>query len=387
MKRYVLIVLVMLGAVSGPAFGDVLVDYQADTLPPSPWVRVSNGPVAETSQHTTFVSGGVLSLIDDALLLGNTLGYYQLLAFDPEQTIDVEFRARVLMGETVLDDDQAPFSVWLHNGTVFADLSVGPNSITALGQDPELLINEPHDGTDWHIYRYVLDPAGIEWWVDGVSLGTATVDMLIPNVTDLDRRINMFITSASAHVELDYIHVEQSSTALNVALDVKPGSCPNPLNPMSQGKLPAAILGTAELDVTTIDPVSIRLEGVAPIQSSLEDVATPFEPFTGREDCEYDCNKLGPDGWMDLSLKFRTQDIVSVLGELEKGECRVLTLTGNLKEQYGGTSFLGEDVVLILGKRKGVGGGRFDSVIRNGSSCPHASHSSKTILQSKSNSR
>jgi hypothetical protein len=63
--------------------------------------------------------------------------------------------------------------------------------------------------------------------------------------------------------------------ALLVIVDIKPGSCPNPLNVKSSGVLPVAILGTRDYDITTIDPTSIRLAGVEPLRSSYEDVATP----------------------------------------------------------------------------------------------------------------
>jgi hypothetical protein len=139
-----------------------------------------------------------------------------------------------------------------------------------------------------------------------------------------------------------------------VPVDVKPGSCPNPVNFKSQGVLPIAILGTLDLDVTTIDPVTIRLEGIAPLRSSFEDVATPFEPLTGKAHCESDCLDDGPDGWLDLTLKFKTQDVVAVLSDAGSGECRVLMLTGNLKEEFDSTPIEGEDVVLILNE----GGGR-----------------------------
>jgi hypothetical protein len=136
--------------------------------------------------------------------------------------------------------------------------------------------------------------------------------------------------------------------ATPVPVDIKPGSCPNPLNVKSQGKLPVAVLGTVDFDVTTIDPLTIRLEGVAPIRSSLEDVATSFEPLTGKEDCDLDCTEEGPDGWLDLTLKFDTQEIVDALGDEIDSGCRVLTLTGHLKEEFGSTPIEGEDVVLIL---------------------------------------
>ncbi|MGD8383662.1 MAG: hypothetical protein PVJ11_16085, partial [Syntrophobacterales bacterium] len=80
---------------------------------------------------------------------------------------------------------------------------------------------------------------------------------------------------------------------LQVALDIKPTSCPNPLNTKKRGVLPAAILGTENFDVTQIDVSTLRLEGVAPIRWNLEDVATPFEPFIGKELCKRDCSEAG----------------------------------------------------------------------------------------------
>jgi len=196
---------VMLVVLAGVGRGGMLVDYQADAVPLDPWVRVSDGPPSERSQHETFATGGVLTMIDSALFVGNTLGYYHLAAFDPETPLDVEFRARVLWGESALGS-MAPFSVWMYNGAVYADMSVGPNSVTAIGAGP-LLLNEMVDGTDWHTYRYRVGPQGIDWWMDGEALGSATTDMLIPHPTTVDRRINMMITSASGYVELDYLTV------------------------------------------------------------------------------------------------------------------------------------------------------------------------------------
>jgi hypothetical protein len=138
---------------------------------------------------------------------------------------------------------------------------------------------------------------------------------------------------------------------IEVAVDIKPTSCPNPLNVKNNGVLPVAIVGTEDFDVTTVDPASVRLIGVAPIRCSLEDVVTPFEPYLGKES-EYDCTEEGPDGYLDLTLKFDVQEIVEVLGEVNDGDVMVLLLTGNLYEEYDGTPIVGEDVVIILKKGK-----------------------------------
>lgn len=45
----------------------------------------------------------------------------------------------------------------------------------------------------------------------------------------------------------------------NVSVDIKPGSDENPVNPSSEGNLPVALLGSEELDVTTVDLESLTL--------------------------------------------------------------------------------------------------------------------------------
>jgi probable HAF family extracellular repeat protein len=88
-------------------------------------------------------------------------------------------------------------------------------------------------------------------------------------------------------------------------LDIKPGSCPNPLNRGSHGLFPAAVLGTTDYDVADIDVSTVeiaRADGVGgavgPQNAVYEDVGTPFD----GEAC--DCHELGSDGIMDLLLKF-----------------------------------------------------------------------------------
>ena len=129
-----------------------------------------------------------------------------------------------------------------------------------------------------------------------------------------------------------------------VAVDIKPESCPNPLNVKGKGVLPVAILGAEGFDVTQIDLTTVMLEGVAPLRWDWEDVATP------REDDE--CNPAGEDGYIDLTLKFDVQDVVIALGVVDDGDEPELTLTGNLLPAYGGTPIAGEDVIIIIKKGK-----------------------------------
>lgn len=136
------------------------------------------------------------------------------------------------------------------------------------------------------------------------------------------------------------------SIEADVAVDVHPTSCPNPINQNSRGVVPAAILGTGDLDVTDINTDTARMvvEGneVAPLRSNIEDVATPFEPFTGKQDRD-DCTEEGPDGIDDLTLKFSSQEVSNHLSA-NVDDVVVVEVTGELND---GTPFRGEDVLWV----------------------------------------
>ena len=148
-----------------------------------------------------------------------------------------------------------------------------------------------------------------------------------------------------------------SVDGIMVYVDIKPGSCPNPLNAMSNGVIHVAVLGTPDFDVMTIDPDTIMLHrqgvagGVAPSSKykiKYQDHATPFE----GELCN--CNDLKGDGYMDLRLKFKTGELVDgLMLNAVKGVTIPLTLTGNLKASQGAIPIVGKDCIEVKGKCKG----------------------------------
>jgi hypothetical protein len=135
-----------------------------------------------------------------------------------------------------------------------------------------------------------------------------------------------------------------------VSFDIKPGSCPNPFNTKAQGVLPAAILGTDDVDVKTIDPDTLMLTregimaGVPILRYSYEDVG---KPFTG-ELC--DCHDRKGDGYKDLTLKFSVQDLVAKLklDKIEDRETIPLTIVG---ATYDGTPIRGEDCIWVINNK------------------------------------
>ncbi len=137
---------------------------------------------------------------------------------------------------------------------------------------------------------------------------------------------------------------------LPVAVDVKPGSCVNPVNTRSRGVLPVAILGSAELDVATIQVESLRLSGVAPLRASFEDVGGPAETESAAGPCGAPCPSGEPDGHLDLTLKFDQSQVLAALGALADGQCAMLDLTGRLLGPDGERELVGQDSVRVLAR-------------------------------------
>lgn len=167
------------------------------------------------------------------------------------------------------------------------------------------------------------------------------------------------------------VFAQAPTPTMEVSVDIKPGSCPNPVNVKSRGVLPVAILGTESFRVADIDPTTIRLffvkidgetvdlEAFPVLPPRIEDVATPYIPTADEElTCE-SCHELEEDGFDDLTLKFRTQDVIKAIeavfkedtgGGVPDGTCIAIVLEGLLKD---GTSFVGQDVVRILKRGRG----------------------------------
>ncbi|MDH3892095.1 MAG: HYR domain-containing protein [candidate division Zixibacteria bacterium] len=157
-----------------------------------------------------------------------------------------------------------------------------------------------------------------------------------------------------------------------VYLDIKPNSCPNPLNVKpytsdskggaefalggspeanpsldeyaARGGFPVAILGTDQFDVRDLEPETITINGVSPIRWSYEDVATPA--FDVDEYCG--CTEDRGDGFDDLTLRFDMASIVASLGVVADGDVIQLIITG---DHIDHDPFFGGDCVLIRGKK------------------------------------
>lgn len=165
----------------------------------------------------------------------------------------------------------------------------------------------------------------------------------------------LFILGFTFGVSENLLYADEENT-IEVYIDIKPGACPNYLSIRCQGFIQVAILGTPEFDVSTIDPIEIELERegfeeIKPVRWTYEDVATPF--YNKVNQC--DCHVLGGDGYVDLVLKFETQNLVNTFDLTELvGQTVPLTLTGELREMNETEEDIdisGQDCLLVIDQR------------------------------------
>jgi hypothetical protein len=186
---------------------------------------------------------------------------------------------------------------FLFDGTNWTTLDVpGAVRTKAYGISGNNIVGYYDDGKYQHGFLY-----------DGISYTTLDIPGELSTYLydiDGDRIVGQGTISSNS-----FVYTISEPTVIKVAIDIKPDSCPNHLNVNSKGNgvLRVAILGSAEFDVFSLDIATITLEGVAPVRSGFEDVATRFD----GEECE--CSTEGPDGFPDLTLKFKRRDILTAL--------------------------------------------------------------------------
>jgi len=137
-------------------------------------------------------------------------------------------------------------------------------------------------------------------------------------------------------------------TPLSIFVDIKPGCWPNEINLQDHGYLRVAICGTNTFDVHSIDPktLTLSLDGgknvVKPLCWRYQDVATPWLGSDGGG------HSARGDGYLDLTLKFRCEQVIHVLKLFKyHDETLRLTLSSSLKKTEGCFPVNGYDYVEI----------------------------------------
>jgi len=159
-------------------------------------------------------------------------------------------------------------------------------------------------------------------WADLVSGGTYAVNR--------EYRPGLWLLPSRAPAE----------SPLAARMDIRPGSCPSPLQPGARGVLPVAVLGAAGFDVRDIDPSTLRLEGARPVRHEYRDALTPVR------DAACECGLEAPDGAEDLVLAFDVEAVTRSLPTRVRRAETQLSLTGRL---WNGRAFEAHDCVTIVG--------------------------------------
>ncbi|MGA1842713.1 MAG: hypothetical protein ACMUIU_19015 [bacterium] len=153
-------------------------------------------------------------------------------------------------------------------------------------------------------------------------------------------------TSGGAGGGFSYERSTPGQQAINVDIDIKPGSYPNSINLGSNGKVPVAIFGSADFDVTTIDFYSVTLAGASVVLKGKAQT-----PMVSIED-------LNADGFNDLIIHVDTEAL-----ELSTHDT-IAILEGKTDDD---TPITGEDSVRIVPYEEAVCPcqGGFDTIIAN----------------------
>jgi hypothetical protein len=209
---------------------------------------------------------------------------------------------------------------------------------TYQGGSGAILDQSDYRDSKWH--HVVINKNGTlgELWIDGQLVGTSEIIKTVNNSQPL-----LFGYSISGDAfqrkywsgKIDDIRiysrvlpedeVEQLYTGrIEVPIDIKPGSDPNTINPLSKGVIPVAILSIDNFDATQVDTSSVE-----------------FGPGRAKETHgQGHVEDVDGDAVPDMMLHFETQETGIQCGDTEA------TLTG---ETFGGEKLMGTDSIQTVG--------------------------------------
>lgn len=194
---------------------------------------------------------------------------------------------------------------------------------------------------------------------NGNTLITDPEGEQIFEVTREKELVWFYFTNGSVHRAPRYW--SKSAVTLQANFDINPRGCPNPfniawielaqsavgtVNSRKGGLLPAAIVGDECIDVSEINVSTLRMGGLTPLLIGYEDVARP----AGDAQCA--CTTGGPDGVLDLELKFSRIEVALLLGSAGEGDVVPLRITGFMND---GSPIEGSDCIVVMSKSRDAG--------------------------------
>ncbi len=221
--------------------------------------------------------------------------------------------------------DGAQLWVDRYNGTANGDETGGTVLIDNKG-DVYVSGTSVNSGTGQDYATIKYGPDGTRRLVElynGAANGNDSLSSMV-----IDAQGNIIVTGASTDAGgiPRYLTVKYAA-AINVSIDIKPGTFPNVINIGWQGSLPVAIFGSEHFNVRDIDPATLELNGL-----KVKAVGKSNKLLSHYE-------YVNNDGFEDLVVQFEHGDNAFSLGDA------TAELTGKL---YDGTSITGSDAISIV---------------------------------------
>ena len=137
---------------------------------------------------------------------------------------------------------------------------------------------------------------------------------------------------------------------LRASVDIRSGSCPNPLNLRASGVLPVAVSWVDQGRLGQIDPSSATLEGIRPYRAIPPSGAAAPQISGGGAPCA--CEEVADPGAGRWLFLFPVRDLAAALSAPAVGETRPLHFSALLDD---GTPVEGQDCVKLVGPPHSTG--------------------------------
>ena len=188
---------------------------------------------------------------------------------------------------------------------------------------------------------FISGPAQFQEFINANDSASFIVFLAVPKITPEGTVVNLSATAKSA-TDANITNTAKVDLPVEIlgnislSVDIKPGSCDNPINPDALGALPVVIYGTDDFDVRQIDTATVFLGGSAyPTHTSFEDVGTP-----GAQNC----GTTKKDKKIDLVLQFSNQEIRLLLENFSVGTKVIVPLSAQTTD---GMALSGQDIIRV----------------------------------------